>query len=159
MAKDSAKLERAVNVYQRFVATLREKGWNFDAKDDDLVIVSSYQGDDFPINFIFHVDPDRECITFCSEKFAKFPDDKLSDAAYATAVANHGMTFGHFDLDLSDGSVFYAWSDSYIDSELGDGYFIFLLSIALSTVDRYNDRFIMLAKGLIDLRKFIEIDG
>ena len=105
------------------------------------------------------MDPVRECLTFYTNKFAFFADDKLVDAAYATVVANHGLVFGHFDLDLSDGSITYTMSDSYKDSELGEGFFLFMLSAALPITDRYNDKFFMLSKGMIDLKKFIELES
>ena len=153
------KMARALEVYNKMIEAFVAKDVPFDRFDDDLVIKSQYKGQDFPIDFIFSVDPQKECVTFLSDSFAEFPDDKLKDAAFATAVANFGMAFGHFDLNLSEGNVYYVMSTSYIDSTLGEQFFFFMLATALSTADRYNDRFFMLAKGMIDLQKFIELEG
>lgn len=156
---DSEKLMKAKKVYNNMVAALRAQKWNFEPHDDDLVIVSGYTGDDFPIQFLFRVDAKRECITFYTSKFVTFSDDKLIDAAYAVIIANHGMVFGHFDLDLNDGSVVYTMSNSFADSDLGEGFFMDMLATAVTTADRYNDKFLMLSKGMIDLKKFIELES
>ena len=159
MAVSEAKMAKAKEVYDRLVAALRAKEWEFTPHEEDLVIVSGCTGDDFPIQFLFKADAGRECLSFHTNKFVKFEDDKLLDAAYAVAVANHGMVFGHFDLNLNDGSIIYTMSNSFVDADLGGGFFFDMLMTAVNTTDKYNDRFIMLSKGMIDLKKFIELEG
>ena len=136
MANEAAKMAKAQEVYDGLVAALRAKDWEFTPHEEDLVIVSGCTGDDLPIQFLFKVDPGRECLSFHTNKFVKFPDEKLRDAAYAVAVANHGMVFGHFDLNLSDGSIIYTMSNSFVDATLGEGFFFDMLMCAVSTAAR-----------------------
>ena len=152
-------MKRAKEVYQLLKATLDKGEWEYVAKDEDLVIVSGCTGDDFPIKFIFRVDPQRECLTFHTSDFATFTDENFIDGALATCVANHGLVFGHFDYDVSDNTVCYTMSNSILGTEFNEIFFIDMLNTAVNTVDRYNDRFIMLSKGLIDIHKFIDLDN
>ncbi len=153
---ESKNLIKGMQIYQQMVAALRAKKWEFEEHEKDLLIVSGCVGEDFPIQFLFRVDPERSSISFHTAKFATFSEDKLVDAAYATIVANHGLPFGVFDLDLTDGSIFYTMTSSYEGAEYSEDFFTNMLATAISTTDKYNDKFIMLSKGMIDLKQFIE---
>ena len=155
----SDNLAKAVKIYQQMVTALRAKKWEFEEHEKDLLIISGCVGEDFPIQFLFRVDPERDSISFHTSKFARFSEEKLVDAAYATIVANHGLPFGVFDLDLNDGSIFYTMTSSYAGVEFSEDFFANMLAIAISTTDKYNDKFIMLSKGMINLQQFIESEG
>ena len=156
--KDEAMTLKAKAVYQQLKDALDRKGWEYRAVDEDLVIVSDYTGEDVPIRFLFRVDKDRQCLTFHTSEFATFEQKDYLDATLAICVANHGMTFGHFDFDMTKGSVFYTMSNSFVGADLGEEFFLAMLATAVITVDRYNDRFIMLSKGLIDFKQFVSLE-
>ena len=58
-----------------------------------------------------------------------------------------------------DGEIVYRQVASFRESKIGVGLIEYLIDCACATVDMYNDKFMMLNKGLIDIKKFIEIDG
>ena len=157
--ENSEKMMKARQVYATMIKALNKAEWHFEEHEEDLTIVSGYTGDDFPIKYIMRVDPKRDCVSFRSAPFVTFPEDKRIDGAVATCVANCGMVFGHFDYDINDGEICYVMSDSYLDCEVGVEFFMDMMATAVTTSDRYNDRFMMLAKGLIDIQKFIELEG
>jgi hypothetical protein len=66
---------------------------------------------------------------------------------------------GCFDYDLSDGQILFRLTSSYRDSLLSEALFEYMVMVSASTIDKYNDRFFMLAKGMISLEQFIEMDG
>lgn len=154
----SEKLQKAKIIFKTMVQALKKADWKFDEHEDDLVIVSGYTGDDFPIRYIMCVDPKRDCVTFRSDNIVTFPENLRIEGALATCVANCGMVFGHFDYDIDDGKLVYTMSDSYADCDVGDEFFMRMMGTAVSTVDHYNDKFMMLAKGIIDIKKFIDAD-
>ena len=151
------QLAQAKKVYATMLEALKQEGWKFE-KTDDLFISSTYVGNDFEIVYQIQIDAERECFHFMSEPFATFPPERRDDGAKATCIANHGLVFGHFDLDLDNGEIRYSLADSFTDSELGVGFFKEILDTALTAADLYNDRFLMLATGLIDIKRFIELD-
>ena len=156
--KDEAMTLKAKAVYQQLKDALDKREWEYHAVDEDLVIVSDYTGEDFPIQFIFRVDEERQCLTFHTSEFATFEQKDYLDATLAICVANRGMVFGHFDFNMTKGTISYTMSNSFVDSELGEAFFLAMLATAVSTVDRYNDRFIMLSKGLIDFKQFVSLE-
>lgn len=148
---------QAKKVYATMVRALKAKDWHFREDAEKLTIVSSCTGDDIDMNFIIEVDADREVITFLSSMPFKAPEEKRVDVAIAVCVANYGMVNGSFDFDINDGEIRFRLTTSYCGCEIGEPFFMDMMSTALNTVDRYNDRFLMLAKGLMTLEQFIEL--
>ena len=77
----------------------------------------------------------------------------------AVCMANHGLVRGSFDYDISDGEIRYRLTAAYRDSVLGPDLFEYMIGAAASTVEAYNDRFFMLAKKMITIEKFIEMES
>lgn len=75
------------------------------------------------------------------------------------AVANYGLVNGAFDYDISDGEICFRMSQSYRESILGAEVCNYMLLASMHTIDKYNDRFMMLSKGMIDLQKFVELEN
>jgi len=156
--KNEDSMSKAKLVYNQLKAALDKKNWKYNAVEEDLVIVSDYIGDDFPIQFLFRVDEKRECLSFHTSEFATFEKKDYLDGALAVSVANHGMVFGHFDFNIAKGTICYSMSNSFVGADLSEDFFLAMLATAVSTVDHYNDRFIMLSKGLIDFQKFVSLE-
>jgi hypothetical protein len=47
---------------------------------------------------------------------------------------------------------------SFIDSQLGEEQFKYMLFVSAQTIDRYNDRFMALVKGTMTLQQFVDMD-
>ncbi len=152
------KAERAKKVYATLIKMLDNKEWRYERHDDDLVIKSGVKGDDLPIEFIVMVRPENEIIQFFSRLPFEMAEDKRVDGAIAVCVANYGLIDGSFDYDISDGEIRYRLTCSYCGSEISESLFEYIIFCAASTVDRYNDRFFMLSKGMMTLQQFIEQD-
>ncbi len=159
MAVSAEQQAKAKLVYKTMIEALNERKWNFTRHDDDLTIVSDYQGDDIPIRFLISVDAQREVIRFAAPLPFKMGDDKRIDGAVAVCVANYGMVNGSFDYDISDGEIKFRLSTSYHDCEVGKGFFMDMMTTALFTTDNYNDKFMMLAKGAMTIDQFIQSEN
>ncbi len=149
--------EKAKKVYATMVSALNHENWIFEEKDN-LCIMSDYQGEDIPIRFFVEVDAEREVIRFLSRMPFNINKDKRVDAALAVCVANYGMINGSFDYDLNDGEIRFRLTTSYCGCEIGEPFFMDMITTAILTTDKYNELFMMLNRGLIDLQGFIEKD-
>jgi hypothetical protein len=55
-----------------------------------------------------------------------------------------------------DGSIVFRLTSSYLNSEISEDLLEYVLMVSAATVDEYNDKFLMLAKGMINIQKFLE---
>lgn len=149
-----ADITMAQGVYQTICDMLDSINFHYDRHDEDLVITLTVNGDDIPMNMIFSVDAEREVVRLFSPMPFKTEEDKRTEMALAVAIANYGLINGSFDYDLSDGEIRFRVTASYRDSILGKDLFRYMISIASSTTDDYNDKFLMLNKGMLSLEQF-----
>lgn len=154
---DEQKKLEAQRVYDAMCRTYEEKGLKFERHDEDLTITFGMSGDDLPMEFIVLVNPKASVVRLYSRLPVKVESDKMAEAALAVVYANSKILNGSFDLDISEGTLSFNVINAYHGSILGDEVFMYMLAIASGTIDEYNDRFLMLTKGMIDLKKFIEL--
>jgi len=151
-----AKLAQAV--YNDICGMLDEKGIKYTRHDDDLVISCTVRGEDIPMDIIIFVHEKQQIVRILSPMPFTVPEDKRMDMAVAVNVANYGIMDGSFDYDISDGDVRFRLTSSYRESILSKELFDYMFMVSAFTIDEYNDRFLMLAKGMMSLEKFIEMD-
>ncbi len=82
-------------------------------------------------------------------------EDKRLDAAIAVSIVNNELVDGCFDYDIAEGKISCRLTASFRESTIGDGLFEYLIIRYNLTVDKYNDRFLALCKGVISLDEFI----
>ena len=152
-------MAKAREVFEEIVNMLDTRDWKYEKFEDDLLIRSGIKGDDLPVEFILFVKPENQVVQFISKLPFNMPDDQRVEGAIAVSVANYGLVDGSFDYDIKDGEIRYRLTSSYRDSNLSHDLFEYMIMCAASTVDNYNDRFFMLAKGMINIQQFIEQDG
>ncbi|MBQ9974271.1 MAG: hypothetical protein IJP02_04850 [Oscillospiraceae bacterium] len=155
---DEKDMRLARTVYEGMCAALTEKEWKFKRFDDDLTVSLTIRGDDIPMDVILMVRPEAQVVSLFSPMPFEMSEDKRVDGAIAVAVANYGLVNGTFDYDISDGEIRFRMVQSYRESILGAEVYNYMLLVSMHTVDKYNDRFMMLSKGMIDLEKFVEMD-
>ena len=142
------------------VKMLDAREWHYEKDEEKLVIHSGVKGDDFPVEFIIAVDAEREVVRFLSKLPFSIPEEKRVDCAIAVCVANNGIVNGNFDYDINDGSIIFRLTTSFKSgSVLSEDLFEYMILASAHTVDRYNDRFFMLGKGMIDIQQFIQQDN
>lgn len=156
---EEKNMKAAMNVYESICAMFDDMDFKYTKHEEDLVITCTVRGDDFPMENIIVVHADRQIVQFISPMPFHTAEDKRVDMALAVAVANYGLVNGSFDYDLSDGEIRFRITQSYMDSLLDKEVFRYMLLASSSTIDKYNDRFFMLNKGLMTLEQFIEIES
>lgn len=149
-------MAKAKETYALLCKMLDNRDWYYEKIEEDLVIKSGVKGDDLPIDFIMRVNPRNEIVSFISWMPFKVDESKRIDMALATCVANYGLADGSFDYNLADGTILFRLTSSYRESTLSEDLFEYMLMVAASTVDEYNDKFFMISKGMLTIQQFIE---
>lgn len=153
---EEMNMQKAKQVFNTLVQMLDTRDWHYEKFEDDLVIKSGIKGEDLPIEFIMLVNPKQEIVQFRSRLPFNMPEDKRIDGAIAVCVANYGLRDGSFDYDISDGEITFRLTSSYRESVLGEDLFEYMIYVSAGTIDNYNDKFFMIAKGMLTIQQFME---
>lgn len=157
MKEDLQKMGQ--NVYEMICGMFDDIDYHYARHDEDHVITCTVNGDDIPMDIIFAVRDERQIVQLLSPMPFRIPEDKRVDLALATTVVNNRLIDGSFDFDLSDGRITFRLTASYVESILGKDLFQYMLMVSTSTVDDYNDKFMMLGKGLLSFDQFLESEN
>ncbi|MBR2043040.1 MAG: hypothetical protein IJ946_01735 [Clostridia bacterium] len=155
---DDKKLYNAVNVYKTICDSLDAKGLNYNKEEDKLFVFFGIKGseENIPLHTFISVDVDRQLVRLDSVLPFKMNEDKRVDGAIATGAANFGMVDGNFDYDMSDGTIRFSMTVSFIGSLIGEGLIDYLIGCSCYTVDKYNDKFYDINEGKLSVADFIE---
>ena len=152
---DEKKMELAEQVYQTLCEAIERREWNFGKDEEKLLVHFGVNGDDIPMQFILIVDAERQLIRVMSPLPFKMSEAKRMEGAIATCAASFGMADGSFDYDFSDGTIVFRMTASFRESLVGEGLFQYLISCSCAMVDKYNDQFLALDKGIMSITDFI----
>ena len=150
------KHEQALAVFNGLCANLDAHEFHYQRHEDRLTIEGTARGNDFPMEINIEVDEDRQLVILLSHQPLVVPEDKRLDMAVAVSVVNNSLIDGSFDFDLKGGHMFFRMTSSFRDSLVGDELFTYMIAVSLHTIDEYNDKFFMLAKGMMTLEQFLE---
>ncbi len=153
---DEKKMELAKQVYNTLCEAIERRDWNFGKDEEKLLVHFGVRGDDIPMNFILVVDASRQLVRLMSPMPYKMSEEKRMEGAIAACAASYGMIDGSFDYDLSDGSIVFRMTASFIESAIGEGLLQYMISCSCVMVDKYNDQFLAIDKGLMSIADFIE---
>ena len=149
------KLERAQKVYGTMCSTLDSHEWHYKKDEEKLSIDCGAQGEDLPMEITIKVDAERQLILLLSHLPFVISEDKRLDVAIAVSAVNDKLVDGSFDYNIADGHMFFRMTSSFIESEIGNELFTYMLMVSCHTIDEYNDKFLMLGKGMISIEDFI----
>ncbi len=150
------KFNKAKEVFDRFCEALTEKEWRFRADEENLNIHTGAVGDDLPMEIMIDVNAERQLLLVISRLPLTVPEDKRIDFAIAINVINNGIVDGSFDYDIKSGSVYFRLTSSFLDSRIGKEAMMYMLLVSCSTIDDYNDKLLMISKGLLSLEDFMK---
>ena len=156
---DDMKLQNAKRMYAKLCEHMDMLNWKYTKNEDELKIECSARGEDLPIELVIQLHPDLQLLHLFSHLPFTVPEDKRLDFAVAISIVNNKMVDGCFDYDISDGHMFFRMTNSFIDAELGFETVRYIIFCACATIDKYNDKFLMLAKGMFSLEKFMESEA
>lgn len=152
---DEKKMELAKQVYQTLCKAIERRKWNFGKDEEKLLVHFGVNGNDIQMQFILIVDAERQLIRLMSPMPFKMSESKRMEGAIAACAASFGMVDGSFDYDLSDGTIVFRMTASFRESLIGEGLFQYMISCSCAMVDKYNDQFFALDKGIMSITDFI----
>ena len=148
--------ERAMKIYGDICDVLDAKGWNYTKREDSLAIVLSVRGNDLEMDLLIRVDSERQLVSIVSPMPFAMSDEKRIDGAIATCAATYKLADGSFDYDVTSGKIYFRLTSTYRGCDIGEGLLEYMVDVSLSTIDVYNDKFMALNKGYIDIKSFFE---
>lgn len=155
---DENKLKQAQTVYNTLCKALDSKKWKYREHPEDMVVTFAYTGEDIPMEFVVFIDADRQLVRMLSRLPFKFPEDNRVDGAVATSYINYKLADGSFDYDYSTGELTFRLTATFIDSLISEDLLFYMVACSCYTVDKYNDKLLMVAKGMLSVDRFISGD-
>lgn len=153
---DEKNMKNALSVYNTLCAMLDEKQVRYEKHTNDLVVTFTLTGDDFPMQYVINIDAKRELVRLLSPIPALFEGDTRIAGAIATSQINYNLADGSFDFDYNKGKVLFRMTSSFKDSLISKDLFEYMVAVAGMTIDEYNDKLYMLAKGMLSIEDFLK---
>lgn len=152
---EQEKLVQAKATFETLCRTLENEQWHYTKDEQALAIECGARGEDLPMELTIKVDADRMLIVLLSRIPFAIQEDKRLDVAIAVTAVNNRLVDGCFDYDVTSGKMFFRMTNSFIDSKIGEDVFTYMLYASCQTIDDYNDKFLMIAKGMLSVQQFL----
>lgn len=156
---DDKQLKQARAAYRSLCEMLDEKDWHYKKDEEHLLVLCKAQGDDLPMDIRIEVDAERSLVILLSNTPFNIPKDKRDALAVAVSAANCRIIDGSFDYNYLDGIILFRMTSSFMDSLVGKEMFEYLLLVSCITIDRYNDKFLMVAKSDMSNEEILDFIG
>ncbi len=153
---EQEKLALAQKTFAILCKALDNNDFKYHKNEEKLSVEFGVLGEDIPMDFVVNVDAQRQLVMLFSQVNIATDEDKRLDIAVATGFINNKIVNGSFDYDISTGKIWFRMVNSFMDSELGEELFAYMIFSAANTIDEYNDKFLMLSKGFISIEQFID---
>ena len=149
-------MNKARAVYDTVCATLDKMKWVYDKEEEELAITTGAKGTDLPIDIVIRVIPEAEVLSVQVPFAFEVPDEHSIDVAIAVSAANYGLIRGCFDYDMTTGDLRFRICAPYNgNTTLAEDVVEMLVLIAATTVDSYQTRLLMVAKGVVTPSQFL----
>lgn len=153
---DEKKMKQALSVYETICRALDKDDWKYTKNDEELVINCKARGEDLPLDLYFMVHPGSQAVSLVSPMPFRIADDKKVELAVAVCVANDHILNGCFDFNIANGDISFRMVSSFRESILSEELFLYMIWTSAQIVDDYNDKFLMISKGMMSLDQLAE---
>lgn len=148
-------IELAKATFQTLCCALDKNEWSYKKDEEKMSIECGAQGDDLPIEITINIDADRMVAIMISKLPFVIEEEKRLDVVVAVSAVNNILVDGCFDFDIASGHMFFRMTNSFIDSKISEEVFSYLLFCSCQAIDEYNDRFLMIGKGIVSIEQFL----
>lgn len=152
--EDKTKL--ALETFATICQALEENDWKYKKNEEDLVIECGAQGDDLPMELAIKVDARRQFVMLFSRLPFAIQEDKRLDVAVGVSAVNNELADGCFDYDVTTGRMYFRMTNTFMESKMDKEVFTYMLFCSCQTIDQYNDKFLMLSKGMLSMEQFLQ---
>lgn len=150
------QINRAKAAFSTFCECLDDHQWHYQKDEENLKINCGAQGDDLPMDINISADVERQLIFLFSKMPFTISEDKRLDIAIAVSSINNCIIDGHFDFNIQTGEIYFRMVNTFIDSQVSKELCAFMLFCSCGTIDDYNDKLLMIDKGMLPLDKFLQ---
>ena len=150
------KLERAQRVFRGLCANLDAHNWKYQKDEERLRIDCKVSGKDIPMDLSLRVDANKQLLMLLSTLPFNVPEDRRLDLAIAICHVNDMLVDGSFDYDVTSGRILFRMTSSFVESEIGDDLFSYLVGCSCRTIDDYNDKLMKVSLGVMSVEAFIQ---
>ncbi len=149
-------MELAQELYETMCSFMDKKGFVYDKVEKDLMVVTGGTGEDLPILLSMQVNKDINQIMAMSIMPFSVKDEYLVQTATAIAYANYECVMGQFALH-KDNKIIFTLSTAYNDCIIGEDMFDYLFRAIVTIVDRFNDKFVIVANNKLSLEQIKDL--
>ncbi len=154
--EDQQKNKNAETVFQTLCEALEDRNWKYDKIPEKFLVHFAVRGDDIPMEFIVYIDPEKQLIRMLSEMPFVFDEERRVEGAIATCRATYKLVDGSFDYDFKTGKVLFRLTSSFRGSLISKELIAYMIDCSCVTVDEYNDKFLMVGKGMLSIEDFLK---
>lgn len=152
------QMQQARLVYSTLINTFKLNNWAFQETNNDFFVKTGFKNGDNYVRLGIRVIPEKELVVLLAPLPCPVPKEKRVELATAITVANFEVLDGSFIYNFADGSIIFKLTWYYCGCEPNENLFAYMTSRAVSVVGAYNDRFLMLSEGRINIQQFIEME-
>ncbi|MBO7177478.1 MAG: hypothetical protein J6V69_00080 [Clostridia bacterium] len=150
-------IKKANSIYNSLCSYLEKKNLSFKRDEENLSAFLTFETNDIPIEIIVDVDTELQIISLLSFLPFKMDENKLIEGSIATSCVNCCLIDGSFDYDVDTGTICFRISSSFLESLIADDVFHYMFTIAINTIDDYNEQFLFLNKDKIKIDEFLNL--
>lgn len=134
--------------------TLGALGYTYDFDEENQVFSLSVVGKDIPMRLRIGVSEKQQTIIIYSTLPIEVSKSRNEIVSMAVAAINYKLINGCFEYDEEDCAIYFRMTESYRDSEISAEMIKYLIRCSLLTVDDYNDKLLLLCRGLLTLEEY-----
>lgn len=153
---EQQKNKNADTVYNTLCEALDDRHWKYDKHPEDYVVHFVVSGEDFPMEFVVYIDPERDLVRMMSQLPFAFGEEKRVEGAIATCHATYNLADGNFDYDFKTGKILFKLTSSFHGSLISKNLISYMIDCSCFAVDEYNDKFFMIEKGMLTIEDFLK---
>lgn len=146
----------AEKVFQTLCGALDNMKWRYVPDEKNLKVTTSAVGKDLTIPLQIVVSAQRNVLYIKSPLPFKVEQSKVQQMCLAVVAANFSMLNGSFEYDTDSGYIGFKVLAPFVGCELGQETCRYLILLACSMTDKFNDKFFQLVQGTMTLQQFVE---
>ena len=146
----------AKTIFDTICSMLNEEEYNYTASDDKKTIYSCFNGDIHSIEVYFFIYENRHLVECEAELPYEISKKNLADIISAITYENSVLSNGCFVYNAKNRKISFRIVESYENSQISTAVFKYMLTMTNVIVDTYSTSFIMINKGLMSFKQFLE---
>ena len=147
--------EKAEQVFTQISNVVALKTAKYTINQKDLSVNFTVTGEDLPMDMTVKADKENQIITITSPMPYKISVDNRVICAVAVCAVSEQLTEGNFDYEIINGIITFRISTLFKDCVITQELIENMIVCAGKITDDYNDRFLALDKGFLQLDNFI----